>query len=670
MQHEAWLGEQRLVRAGRAGAWVRLVIEQRFVIVFTTILAALLRLPTLGAKSLWYDELISISIARHPVSAILRARLRIDAGEDLIDQLFTNNPPLHLLIIHAVRKISTTDAAMRLPFALAGVAAIPVAYLVLRRLLGAHAAAIGALFFAVSPLHIAYSQEARPAALLVLFSLCGLLFLLRAFDDGSRREWVWVAVFGLLDVWSSYFAAIVVLPTLAVVALILVLSDRRRPTAAIGSTLRTPAIAFATILIGWLPLASDFFAVAHMNDATVSPTPSLGRVLINGWWMTVQLANPLPTWRLSDMLTTGLVVTGVLAVVRARSREVAVALAWILVPCAILLSIQTSHVMNTRYVLASLPMVLGLATFGANGLLPPPLRRARPRLARIAGAAILAVFFVFNAVGIRAYEARFIFTGPLKPNWRDAALAYTQAARAESCFVVIDGLGNAFSAVVPYYLEDAGAARCSIDARDPRLAAVAERHPDLWWGISTEWYYPEQSQALVAALQQVGEVEVFDLVVLLHPSAGVTGGGTTGIEAVLRRAMDAAEPEDCRSQILAPSVRESLANLYTLQGLDPDQIVPLVAGFVPPLSDSDALMWDRAEQRLDRGDVDGARTIAVRLVALYPGDPRSYDLLARVEQAAGHATWQSFDRLAAALPPAKPAPAGVRAAFGSCDATT
>ena len=159
MQSELWLGRRRLTLSDlrvRVNVIVRAVANERLFIALMTMLAALVRLPTLGRKSLWYDELISISVASHSVSTILSARLRVGASDAVVDQLFTNNPPLHLLLIHVVRFVSTSETAMRLPFAISGVVAMPVAFLVIQRLLGIRSAIAGTLLFAISPLHISY----------------------------------------------------------------------------------------------------------------------------------------------------------------------------------------------------------------------------------------------------------------------------------------------------------------------------------------------------------------------------------------------------------------------------------------------------------------------------------------------------------------------------------
>jgi mannosyltransferase len=639
----------------RAFARAEEIADERALLAVATLVAALVRLPTLGAKSLWYDELISVSIARHPVSEILRARLRIDASEDLIDHLFTNNPPLHLLIIHFVRLISTSDAAMRLPFALAGVASVPVAYAVLRRLLGMPAAAIGSFLFAVSPLHIAYSQEARPTALLVLFSLAGLLALLKAVEGERRLDWVWFVVFGLLNVWSSYFAAVAVLPTFAVIWVILLVSRRRRqPDTPLGPLVRPTLWSGAVIAVGCAPLASDFLAVARMNNAAATPSASILVSLATSWWIVAQLANPIPTERLPSMLAAGLVASGLLAVVRLRTREIAVALAWVAVPCLLLTSIKSSHVLNVRYVLASLPVVVALAACGNEGLVPPPLRRAAPRLAQGLGFALLGLLFLSSALGVRAYQDLAIWTGPIKPDWRGVVSAFSRSAGADSCLVTVSGIANGISGVVPYYLENSKTSRCAIGARDPRVLDVAANHPDLWFAFGTRWYYPNQVAALTDAMKREGEIETFDFVLLLHPWDRTIGAHPGAIDALLRKALAAAEPAECRNSILAPAIRESLANIAILQDRDPAEAVALVVGFEPPMGDNDELMWDRAYRRLAWGDVDGARIIAVRLVGLYPGNSRAYVLLAEIDRAASDDRWTSYEQFAQALAAAQP----------------
>jgi hypothetical protein len=61
------------------------------------------------------------------------------------------------------------------------------------------------------------------------------------------------------------------------------------------------------------------------------------------------------------------------------------------------------------------------------------------------------------------------------------------------------------------------------------------------------------------------------------------------------------------------------------------------------------LAWGRAEGRLERGEIDGARNLGVRLAGLSTGDPRVYDFLAAVESAAGNARTAGYSIAAHAL---------------------
>ena len=79
------------------------------------VLAAALRLPTLGAQSLWYDEAFTAVHVFHPsLSATLSAMVHTE-----------NSPPLwYLLEWVDVRVLGDGAFALRLPSALAGIATV------------------------------------------------------------------------------------------------------------------------------------------------------------------------------------------------------------------------------------------------------------------------------------------------------------------------------------------------------------------------------------------------------------------------------------------------------------------------------------------------------------------------------------------------------------------
>ena len=89
-----------------------------------TLLAAVLRLSTLGLQSFWYDEAFTVVRDLHP-----------SLGSTLHSVVHTeNNPPLWYLIAWADSRVLGTGAvALRLPSALCGIALVPVAWAHRRR---------------------------------------------------------------------------------------------------------------------------------------------------------------------------------------------------------------------------------------------------------------------------------------------------------------------------------------------------------------------------------------------------------------------------------------------------------------------------------------------------------------------------------------------------------
>ena len=169
-----------------------------------TLLAAVLRLTTLGAQSFWYDEAFTPVHVLHPsLTATLRSVVHTE-----------NTPPLWYLIAWAdSRVLGTGEYALRLPSALAGIVAVPVAWAIGRELTARRATAVAmAAFVAVNPLLVWYSQEARAYALFVLFAALAMLCFLRALHVPSRGRMAAFALSGSLALLSHYFAVFLLIP--------------------------------------------------------------------------------------------------------------------------------------------------------------------------------------------------------------------------------------------------------------------------------------------------------------------------------------------------------------------------------------------------------------------------------------------------------------------------
>jgi hypothetical protein len=132
----------------------------------------------------------------------------------LIDTISANagsSPPLFFLIAWATVKLGDPATLIRLPSAVAGVATVPVIYLLGQMIAGRRCGMIAAALYAVMPFAIYYGSEARPYALLVLLVSLSTLMLLKALATRGQRRW-WVAywLICILAFATHYTAAIAV----------------------------------------------------------------------------------------------------------------------------------------------------------------------------------------------------------------------------------------------------------------------------------------------------------------------------------------------------------------------------------------------------------------------------------------------------------------------------
>ncbi len=166
------------------------------------LLAATLRLPTLGTQSIWFDEAATWDLVRRSLGTMLG---RIPDGE--------SNPPLFYVLEWGWTRVFGDGAwGLRSLSALAGIATVLVAYAIGRRLAGRRAGLATAVLVAVNPLLVWFSQEARSYALAVLLSALALLALLRCVQDERPRDLGWWALAAALALCTHYFTAFVLVP--------------------------------------------------------------------------------------------------------------------------------------------------------------------------------------------------------------------------------------------------------------------------------------------------------------------------------------------------------------------------------------------------------------------------------------------------------------------------
>jgi 4-amino-4-deoxy-L-arabinose transferase-like glycosyltransferase len=128
-------------------------------------LAAALRLHDIGTDGFWKNELFSITWIRQPVAWLLDEGMRTET-----------NPPLHYLLLKGWTGVfGTSEAAARMPSALATLAAVGLALRLGRDIEAGPAWLLGGLFLAITPVQIVFSHEARAYALLPLFAALAML---------------------------------------------------------------------------------------------------------------------------------------------------------------------------------------------------------------------------------------------------------------------------------------------------------------------------------------------------------------------------------------------------------------------------------------------------------------------------------------------------------------
>jgi 4-amino-4-deoxy-L-arabinose transferase-like glycosyltransferase len=158
-----------------------------------TALAAALRLPTLGSPSLWLDETLTGGLARGSLGDLLHRVAEQEA-----------NPPLFYLLEWAWARVAgTSEVALRLPSALFGIALVPVAFAIGRRLGGPRAAVALAALIAVHPLLVYYAQEARGYAAVALACAVGFGCFL---DALAGKRALWWALASAIALGCHYFA--------------------------------------------------------------------------------------------------------------------------------------------------------------------------------------------------------------------------------------------------------------------------------------------------------------------------------------------------------------------------------------------------------------------------------------------------------------------------------
>ena len=369
-------------------------------IVLILVLATILRVRGIGRDSLWGDEALTWVLARMSLAELIRHAT-----------LWEQIPPLHHVVIKGWMAVfGDSEASLRMPSALAGIASVYVLYLLVARLMGRRVALIAALLLAVSPMHIVYSQESRTYALHVLLGLICCDLFVRLLRRPTPNLHAGYAVTAALFMYSHPYAAF----TLVALHVYYLMRWRRSRRAGAGRTMRLSVKALAFDDVAALALFSPWLPVMFRWMGQVQPTIWLSRVTLDDISRTL--------WFFSGQTAMLCVMVGLAVIAACRWRRRAgfwplmlIALTPVVAPVAICLVIGPAYV--PRYAIMGVSGFVAVVAAGIAALRPAPLRWAA-----LAAVAIASPFGDAPAI--------------VRPNWREIGQYLTRTMQPGDLAVI------------------------------------------------------------------------------------------------------------------------------------------------------------------------------------------------------------------------------------------
>ena len=375
--------------------------------------AAWLRFTGLNRQSLWFDEIDVVVRAQRPLGDVLRTFTAV--GE--------NGPLYNLLLALWIRLAGISETAVRFPSAVAGVAAIPLLYLLGRRLAGPATGLFAAGLLAISPYHVWYSQEAKMYAILVLLALGSTYCLVEALDSNRAAWWAAYAIVTTL-MFYTHVASVLVFVGQA----LYVIANRR----AWRGRERGWLAAAAALTLPYIPIALWSLRVVSGDVATWQPDVGLwDATRILGVKFAVNRADPIVEQR-AALLFVALAAVGAVALARrlVRPRWWLLLTLGAIVPVAGLYVVSLRQsVFSDRYAIVALPPYLLLVAAGATWLIRG--RRAWP-----VGLLAIAALIAFTWTPLRDVNRSAIAQ---KEDWRSAYADVASRAQPGDAIIVHPG---------------------------------------------------------------------------------------------------------------------------------------------------------------------------------------------------------------------------------------
>jgi 4-amino-4-deoxy-L-arabinose transferase-like glycosyltransferase len=379
--------------------WKRSAVWYAAILLF----AAALRIPRLGDRDLWTDEINTITTAV--------------SGEWDSGPMYRTAPLNFMLTAWAVRILGPNELGARIVPFLVGLLTVALVYPVFRRRIGSRAALFAMAIVALSIWHIFWSQTARHFALEVLLLLLALSAFLAYWFDGRRAGLAGAALLTLAALFTHSSAGFYLAAFLAFVAgswIVRRVRARGTPGNAEDGKHFGAVAAFSLVFLAYLPvyISVGTYTLAH-RTAWNPP-----------WNIAGSLAFYMPAFLCLAALA------GALFLMREGNDLGPLLLVFIAAPVFLVVLASVFTIASGSYCLASILAAAALAGTACDRLLALAAERRRT----VPVACVVAGLFAMLVYDAALYHG---FQNGLKPRWRDAC-AFVAAHRAPGDLVLAD----------------------------------------------------------------------------------------------------------------------------------------------------------------------------------------------------------------------------------------
>lgn len=182
--------------ASESGPFARLERTDLVFVLSAMAATAVLGLLLLDRRSLWLDEIMSITMSRD-----WDRMLEIMAGREA-------NMWLYYSLLHGWLKLGDSEFVVRGLSVIFSILTVPAVYGLGRVLFGSTAARMAVAILPVNAFFIHYAQEARAYSLLIFLSALSGYFFTAALRRPAQGHWVGYVLTGALSIYAHLFGAL------------------------------------------------------------------------------------------------------------------------------------------------------------------------------------------------------------------------------------------------------------------------------------------------------------------------------------------------------------------------------------------------------------------------------------------------------------------------------